>query len=349
MPRLHKFVLVAGAAALGIYIMVVGKAILLPLVVSVVVWYLINVLAASYRRSIFIPLPAWLCLPAAVLTFVALVWAIGSMLVGNLTAIADTLPRYQPRLEQYLAAMTETLGLSAQLKVSDLLGGMDLRALAGSIAASLATLAGSAGLVFIYVLFLLLEQGGFDRKMTALFSDKQKEGEARAILTKIGNDLQTYMRIKLLLSLVLAVYGFVVLELVGVSYAAFWASLFFLFNFIPTVGWILAVIGPALFALLEFQGIGPFLIVVLGIGGVQVVVNNFLEPALMGRSLNLSPFVIILSLVVFGALWGLVGMVLSVPIMVAVMIILAHFQKTRGLAILMSANGEISDQAVKAP
>ncbi len=344
MPRLRNFALVAGVGALTIYAMVVGQTILLPLVVSIIVWYLINVLASSYERSIFVPLPPRLCLPAAVVTFLALTWLVGNMLGGNLAAIADALPAYESKLDLVVRRIGGELGILEPPGLDDLIGKLDVDALASATAKAVAALASNAGLVLIYVIFLLLEQGGFDRKLTALFHDKAKEADARRLLGKIGDDLQTYMRIKILLSLLLAVYGFVILEVLGVDFAGFWAALIFLFNFIPTIGWPLALVGPALFALLQFDSITPFLVVSFGIGTVQVATNNFVEPAMMGRSLNLSPFFIILSLVVFGTLWGLVGMVLCVPIMVAVMIVLAHFPRTRGFAVLMSANGEISGQ-----
>lgn len=345
MLRLRNFALVMGVVALTIYAMVVGRAILLPLVVAVVVWYLINVLAKSFHRSVFIPLPRLLCLPAAVVVFLALAWMLADMIGGNLAAIAETFPKYQARLDALVAAWAADLGFGEMRSLSELVGTLDVDAIAKATAGAIAQLTSNAALVMVYVVFLLLEQGGFDRKLSALFTNDAREAEVRQILHKVGEDMQTYMRIKVLLALIVAAYGWVVLELVGVDFAAFWAALFFLFYFIPTIGAPISLIGPALFALMQFEPITPFLVVVFGIGVVQVAVSNFVEPAMMGRSLNLSPFVIILALVVFGTLWGLVGMVLCVPILVCVTILLAHFERTRGLAVLLSANGEIAGPA----
>lgn len=342
MLRLRNFALVMGVMALTIYAMVVGRAILLPLVVAIVVWYLINVLANSFHRSIFIPLPRILCLPAAVVVFLALSWMLADMIGGNLAAIAETFPKYQARLDKLVGDWAAELGLGETRTLSELVGTLDVESIAKATAAAIAQLTSSAALVMVYVIFLLLEQGGFDRKLSALFTSSRREAEVRQILTKVAEDMQTYLRIKVLLALVVTAYGWVVLELVGVDFAAFWAALFFLFYFIPTIGAPISLVGPALFALMQFEAITPFLVVVLGIGLVQVGVSNFVEPAMMGRSLNLSPFVIILALVVFGTLWGLVGMVLCVPILVSLMILLAHFERTRGLAVLLSANGEIA-------
>ncbi len=342
MLRLKNFGWIMGVAALTIYAMVVGRAILLPLVVAIVFWYLINVLANSFHRSIFIPLPRWLCLPAAVVTFLALTWLLADMIGGNLASIVDTFPQYQERMNALVAAWAADLGIGEAQSLSDLLGQVDVQSLAKTTAGALAQLTSNAALVLVYVIFLLLEQGGFDRKLSALFMHKEREIEVRQILKKVADDLQTYLRIKVLLALLIATYGWIVLEVVGVDFAAFWAALFFLFYFIPTIGAPISLVGPALFSLMQFDSIAPFLVVVLGIGLVYIGVSNFVEPAMMGRSLNLSPFVIILALVVFGTLWGLVGMVLCVPILVAIMILLAHFERTRGLAILLSANGAIA-------
>ncbi len=89
----------------------------------------------------------------------------------------------------------------------------------------------------------------------------------------------------------------------------------------------------------------PFLLVLFVFGTIQVVTANLIEPAIMGRSLNLSPLVVIVSLVVWGTMWGVVGMFLCVPIMVVALIVLAQFDTTRPLAVLLSADGDIPERA----
>ena len=132
-----------------------------------------------------------------------------------------------------------------------------------------------------------------------------------------------------------------VLVAVGLDLAGFWAFVIFLLAYIPTIGSLLGVIFPALMALLQFGGISEFLIIAVGLGAAQLVIGNVLEPRMMGRSLNLSSLVVIVSLAVWGSLWGVTGMFLSVPITVVLMIILAQFKQTRPIAILLSANGKV--------
>jgi predicted PurR-regulated permease PerM len=130
---------------------------------------------------------------------------------------------------------------------------------------------------------------------------------------------------------------------VGVDFAAFWAVMVFFFYYIPTVGSILAIVAPAVLALVQFDHLTPFLVVLLVFGTIQIVTANVVEPTIMGRTLNLSPLVVIVSLVVWGTIWGVVGMFLCVPIMVVALIVLAQFKATRPLAVLLSADGRIPE------
>jgi len=94
-------------------------------------------------------------------------------------------------------------------------------------------------------------------------------------------------------------------------------------------------------ALIQFDTFGPFFIVLAAVGSVQLLVGNLLEPKLMGNTLNVSPFVVMMSLTLWGSIWGIAGAFLSVPITVMLLIIFAHFEKTRYIAILLSADGSL--------
>ena len=135
--------------------------------------------------------------------------------------------------------------------------------------------------------------------------------------------------------------SYAVLVIVGVDYAAFWAVVIFLLNYIPTIGSLLGVAFPALLALVQFDTPIPALVVGGVLGGVQFTIGNIIEPRLMGRSLNLAPLVVILSLVIWGHIWGVVGMFLCVPVTGMMMIVMSYFPATRPFAILLSSDGRI--------
>ena len=130
----------------------------------------------------------------------------------------------------------------------------------------------------------------------------------QAILRKIEDSISNYLRLKTYVSLLTGVLSYFVLLLVGVDGAPFWAFLIFLLNYIPTIGSLVAT-----------------------------------EPKVFGKSLNLSPLVTILSLAVWGEIWGITGMILSVPITVIMIIIFSQFDKTKNIAILLSESGNVDE------
>jgi predicted PurR-regulated permease PerM len=107
------------------------------------------------------------------------------------------------------------------------------------------------------------------------------------------------------------------------------------------VGAVLGVAFPALLALVQFTTLGPFLAIAIGLTSVQALIGNVVEPMLMGRSLNMSSFAIVLKLTFWGTIWGFVGMFLSVPIMVLIMIVCANVPSWRWVALLLSKDGQI--------
>ena len=179
--------------------------------------------------------------------------------------------------------------------------------------------------------------------MRALFPDPQRRREIDRILTRIGSDTRAYISLKTLVSIMTADFSYVVMRIVGLDYAEFWAILIFVFNFIPNLGSLIATLLPSLLALVQFDHLRPFFIVAGGVTAIQLFVANVIEPRIMAGSLNMSPLVIILSLVLWGTLWGVPGMFLCVPLMAILMIVFSHFKQTRPLAILMSEDGQVTD------
>ena len=164
-----------------------------------------------------------------------------------------------------------------------------------------------------------------------------------ALLDAISISLQRYVGVKTLISLITAGISYSIFRLLGLEYAETWAVLTFALNFIPSIGSIIAVIFPAMIALVQFESIAPFLVVVLGCGTIQFLIGNFLDPALLGRSLNMSTFLVILALMFWTTVWGLIGAFLSVPLTVCILIVFSHIPALRPVAILMSLDGRLGD------
>lgn len=324
------------------YVLVVGKTFLVPLAVAVMVWYIINALSRTYAR--YLPKvnePNLLTTLVSLITIGLFTYFTIDMVRGNIADVSAAAPVYKANFDQISQKLVTQFNLGKVPNINEMLNGVEIAPLITKLAGSFTSAIGNVFLVLLYVLFLLLEQGTFSKKIVALFPNQKKRKSILSILSHTQDDIQTYIWIKTLTSTGTGIISYIILKFVGVDFAGFWAFTIFLLNFIPTVGSIIATLFPALLALIQFGGFFECIIVLLGVGAVQVVIGNFVEPKLMGNTLNLSPLVVMLSLTLWGSIWGIAGMFLSVPITVMLLIVFAHFDRTRYIAVMLSGDGNL--------
>lgn len=341
---LRSFALTIAVAAFTFYLLIVGKALILPIVVAIVFWFLIATLAQTYGRlgTWGYRMPSWLAMTFAILTFVAALMAFIDLTRDNVSQVVAVAPTYQKNLEALADRAVTLTGFNIPT-VDQLMAKIDLGRIATSLAASLTSFAGDVSIILVYVIFMLIEQKSFSAKLDALVTDPVRHQKVRRTLRRINADVRTYIWVKTALSVATGGISWIVMVAVGLDFAAFWAVLIFLLNYIPTIGSILGIVFPTLLALVQFpDSLTPFLVVFVCLGATQVITGNVVEPKMMGKSLNLSPLVILFSLALWGTLWGVIGMFLSVPITVIAMIVFAQFETTRPVAILLSADGAIA-------
>lgn len=343
-------------ATIGVfYVLVVGKTFLVPLAVAVMIWYVINALSRNFVRVIpRLEQPNWLTMTLSILSIGMFMALTIDMIQANLFDVRATIPRYRDNfgaLSVKLESLVPPFFLDKIPNLTEVLNGLNLAPILSGLTGTLSAMVGNISLVLIYVAFMLTEQGTFKKKIKEMFPEQQRQDSVMSILSHAQEDIEKYLWIKTLTSILTSLVSYFVLRLVGVDFAIFWAFTIFMLNFIPTIGSIIATLFPAVLALIQFDTFGPFLIVLFGVGAIQVVVGNVLEPKLMGNSLNVSPLIVMLSLTLWGSIWGIAGALLSVPITVMLLIIFAHFESTKYIAVLLSGDGSLrfaqhsSDQA----
>jgi AI-2 transport protein TqsA len=342
-PKLNLLVYAsaAGLTVLVAYLMVVGEPILLPFVIAVFVWHLINALAVLSSRITIggHALPGWLRIGAAIALLLLTSWLVARLAFDNVGQVMAAGPVYEQNLLRLANRGGSWLGYDELEDIRVLLGGLNFNAVIRDLTLGLTGVLGSVGTVAIYTVFLLLEQHHFDAKLTALFPDAEKEALVRRILHRIGAEIQTYIWLKTAISGATAAACYVVMKTVGLDFAEFWALLIFALNFIPYIGSWLGVIFPAFLALVQFDSLTPFVVTTAALALIQFTGGSIIEPRIMGTGLNVSPVFMLLSLALWGTIWGVVGMFLAVPIMVVIMIVCSHIHATRPIAIVMSADG----------
>ena len=342
-----RLLLVSMLVLLGtlvLYWLIQGRRVLVPIAVSVLVWQLLNALADAIGKLRFgrAVMPRWLRLALAAVLVVVVAVLLLHMLGQSISALGEAVPRYENRLETLVRQAYSRFGVEAPPTVDEMLGSIDLASLVGTVAGSLLGVVGNVIIVVFFVLFLFMEQPNFPTKLRSLVPDDAKRDRAGMVMQAMQKEIQTYVWIKFLMGLLLGGTTYVTLLAVGLDFAVLWSFLVFLLSFIPTVGTLVGVALPAALAVLQFDTLRPFFIILGVLTPIQLASNNYLEPKLMGKSLNLSPFLIFCSLAIWGAVWGITGAILAVPIMSITLIILAGFAKTRPIAVLMSSDGDLS-------
>jgi len=340
---LTKAFLVFGLILFSAILLYYGAGVLIPLAIALLVWFLINALTTGFQRislgTIKISRSLALSLSMAVIVIAGIF--VVDLVVVNVSEMSTRKFDFDKSLNPMIDKFADFAGISNKDILNQIFDKIGIETLLKKIITAMAGFASQLGVIVIYVIFLLIEQQFFDAKLKALVRDEEKRQQIHAILDRVADDIQSYMRIMTLLSGLTAILSYAAMKWLGLEYAGFWTFLIFILNFIPTIGSILATALPTLFALLQYQNFSDPLILLAVIGLIQFLIGNFLQPRLASKTLNMSQFVVILSLFVWGAFWGVTGMFLAVPMTAILMIILSNFESTQPVAILMSQNGRI--------
>ena len=204
---------------------------------------------------------------------------------------------------------------------------------------SMLSVFGQMFLVILLIVFALMETKEFRYKIAVKISSDSSE----AILdtfSSIAKQIQFYALNKTWISVLTGVFTSAIAYMIGIDFAFFWGVLALLLNFIPNVGSIIAVIPPTMLAFVQFPSAGPGLVALISLTVVQTIMGNIVEPKVMGHSLHLSTLVIFLSMIFWGWMWGILGMVLAVPMTVSIKIICEHIDDLKPIAALL---GDLSD------
>jgi len=193
----------------------------------------------------------------------------------------------------------------------------------------------SMSLTTIFFTILLLTESLNFQKILNSTIIKQKR-ESVKVFMKIEKDIITFVKVKFWVSLFTGIGFSVACYFFDVSFPIFWGLVAFLLNFIQMIGSIVSIIILSLFAFIEIDSINVLLFFVLSITGVQVIFGSITEPILMGKSFSINVITILIMLMFWGFIWGIPGMILSVPLTVFIKIILDQFPKTKVIASLMS-------------
>ncbi|HEX5714812.1 MAG TPA: AI-2E family transporter [Thermoanaerobaculia bacterium] len=284
------------------------------------------------QRKLEERLPSGVSFVAAVLVLLVVVGLFVAALWWTGQTVAERSSEYAPRLQAvYQQVQAWARGYGIDLGTQETGGSGLARRAAGTAVSSVSLIL----LILALAILGLHEVRSFRRKAQGAFG----EGKGRHLIETVETIVSKYQRYlwaRTVAALLQGVSVWLFSLVMGLDFALVWGLLAFLLNYIPTIGSAVAVIPPVLFALIQFDGLGRPLAVLIGMALLQLLCGNYADPLIQGKLLALSPVVVLASIVFWGWVWGVPGALLGVPITIGIVIATDHFPKTRWIARMLA-------------
>jgi predicted PurR-regulated permease PerM len=316
--------------------------VLQPLFIAAFLYFVSHPIRNALKKR---HVPGFLAALLPALLALLLLSGLGWAVIAGASRVADDWPSYAEKFQSmYQALLSWTQahvpGLGERLthslspkNISLEAVGIPALSIFGNFFHALSTLA----MVVVYLIFIHNEAASLPRRLASAYG-KERADEITKIGHKITGGIVNYVYVKSIVSLVSATLSTAVCFFFGLDMALLWGAMIFFGNFIPLVGSFITNVFPFAFALMQFDNPLRAVWMVAALVALQETAENFLQPALAGKRLNLSPLFMIVFIAVWTWLWGLVGILLAVPILVSLKFVLENVSSTRSLAVLIGGD-----------
>lgn len=327
------------AAAAGFYLLKALGAFLQPVLVAVLLCYAIWPIHARLKRGV--GSAASLLIIGSVLTLAT--FAIGWMVFANASEVWKDVPKYEERAGQLAERLRGYAGRVLPGSIGDRSSQGDpiriplervgeyVQGLFGIFSGFVAW----AVLIGLYVVFLLLEASGFARAIRRAFSP-ERAARILEVVDSINEAVIEYLSVKVKVNLLVAIPAGLLMLAFGVRGALLWGVLTFFARFIPYLGGVVAFVVPVTMAALQFESPVRAALFAVALLVIHIVGEYVVEPVMTGKAVGLSPLIVLLALAFWDLTWGIVGMILAVPLTVIVKLALERLPTTRPVARLLS-------------
>lgn len=315
------------------------STVLIPVVLSFMLSFVF--LPIIKKMNVKTGIPWVICSLIIVVLFFVILLGVTSILITSLTGIIAEFPKYETRFMSIYQLIADNLGIEIDNTKSlfqNLWTSLKVREYTQKFAVSLSSgvisFSKTIFLISIMTAFILLEMRLTKRKMHYAFKDNREK--ITRISNQIINQTMRYISIKFFISLATGIVCGIVSLIIGLDFPVVWGFLAFIMNFIPIFGSVISVGLTTVFSLIQFYpSWGKTLFVLIFMTSVNMVLGNIIEPRIEGKNLGISPVIILISLSLWGYIWGFTGMLLAVPLMVIIKIVCENIDYLKGLAILI--------------
>jgi len=317
------------------------QSLFLPLVIAILLSFVMSPLVSYFNRKI----PRVLAVILVIIILMIVLYVIGWFFYTSITSFISVIGYYQDRLNIIINEIVHRYNLPPDiLEILELSG--SLRSGIYNFSLSFVTFAGQLIIVLFFVVFMLLENPLSERKVRMAFPTRSVHGRLGSIIKKINSQIARYLSLKLGISVATGILVSLALYFIGLDFYLMWGFLAILFNFIPNIGSTFIMIATILMSFIQFYPEwNPIVATLITMPLIQMVLGNFIDPKLQGSQLDLSPVIILVSLVFWGWIWGITGMFLAVPLTETIKIICANIEVLRPLSVLMSSGKALRNAA----
>ncbi|MCH5283491.1 MAG: AI-2E family transporter [Treponema sp.] len=336
---IYNLLLVLGCV-LFVTILKITQSFSIPLVIAVFLSLVVLPLLQKIHKKFRVP---WFFgIVLSLVFFAALIAGTVRLLQTSISAIISAYPRYENRFLFIYRQLSATFNLSydegktlienifAQLRIMQY-----LQRFALSLSGSAIGFIKNIFIVFLLYTFLLIEANEFQTKISIAFEGKLRH-RVKSIIVNVIVDTTRFFSIKFIVSLATGILVYLGALAIRLDFAVIWAFIAFLLNFIPTFGSAISLVLTTFFAFVQFfPNWPPIIAVAILMLAVNFVLGNIVEPRIEGENLGISPFFILVSLSIWGWVWGFVGMILAVPFMVFIKIVCENIPSMNPIAIIL--------------
>ena len=330
------------AVVLAGFLLKTMSSVIIPVTLSFMLSFVLLPIIKKVNLKTGIP---WIIssLIIVVLFFVALL-GITSLLLGSISGIIAEYPKYENRFMSIYQLIAQRLDIEIDNSKSlfqNLWTSLKVREYTqkGAVMLSSGVISFSKTLFLISILtaFILIEMRLTKRKMHYAFKNKREK--VSRISHQVVNQTVRYISIKFFISLSTGIISFLTTWIIGLDFPIVWGFLAFIMNFIPIFGSVISVGATTLFCLIQFYpNWGKTLFILIFLTGINMVLGNIIEPRIEGKNLGLSPVAILISLSLWGYIWGFTGMLLAVPLTVIIKIVCENLDYMKGVAIILGGD-----------
>jgi len=350
--RLITLVLSVFLAIMIGFLLLIGKSILMPIMIAVLSVYVIaSASKAMERWRATRWMPAILRKALLILGFLLVLVAFSWVVIVTARELVALAPEYQANIERMIAQGFWLFGLREnpdwETIAEAVFGRVDVRAVIGALAGSAGTMVTVLVMTAVYAVFLASEAAGFAHKLAVALPNRTQAARTQDLIEAVNARIGEYLAVKTLINVIIGTISWVILWLFGIDHAIFWALMIGLLNYIPYFGSLIAVALAVLMSMVQFGSLAYSLAVAVALTGANMWVGNWLEPRMIGRRVNMSPFVVVVALSFWTGFWGVAGAILAVPMTSMLAIILAAFSQTRPIAVLLANDVSEYEQALE--